>query len=398
MKQRSAFLLALTLATASPAAADEPFFSPAEFAALRTLSITNLPPPPADPSNKYANDPRAADFGHRLFFDKRLSSSRKVACATCHRPELGFTDGKKLAQGVGVTDRNAPSVVGAAWNNWFFWDGRKDSMWSQALASFENPVEHNMPRAKIVEVIRKDQNYARRYRAIFGDLPARNDNEGVTRAFVNLAKSIAAYERYIAPGAERFDHYVAAKLEGREPAPDARLTLDEELGLRSFLRVQQSQCMRCHNGPLFTNGTFHNIGTQSRDQLDNEQGRFRGVEKAVADEFNCASQWSDAPREACVELSFARRGGKELLGAFKAPSLRNVTKTAPYMHNGKIASLEDVIWHYRTSRGGPVGQSALESATLTGTEFDQIRAFLATLESQPAAPAKYLRAPPRSIQ
>ena len=78
-----------------------------------------LPPPPPDPTNKYADDPRAAEFGHRLFFDRRLSSNGKVACATCHKPELGFTDGKKLAQGVGTTDRNAPTVVGAAYNNWF---------------------------------------------------------------------------------------------------------------------------------------------------------------------------------------------------------------------------------------------------------------------------------------
>ena len=391
MIRYAAFLFAILL-SAAPAAA-EPTFDDEMLASMRTLMIDKLPPPPPDPTNKYADDPRAAEFGHRLFFDRRLSSNGKVACATCHKPELGFTDGKKLAQGVGTTDRNAPTVVGAAYNNWFFWDGRKDSLWAQAIASMENPVEHNMTRDKIVDVIRKNRAHAKRYRAIFGELPGKDDADGVTRAVVNVAKSIAAYERQIRPGVSRFDRFAAAVVDGRDPPPSARFTLDEELGLRSFLRVHQSQCLRCHNGPLFTNGTFHNIATQDRLAFDNEQGRMRGVEKVVADEFNCRSKWSDASKEACVELDFARRGDKALLGAFKTPSLRNVSKTGPFMHNGKIANLDDVMWHYRTTRGGPLGQSALESATLTGIEFDQMRAFLGTLDAKPDAPARFLRAP-----
>jgi cytochrome c peroxidase len=393
------FIRAFTAACAAaflaavPARADG--FSAAEIQVLRSLTLAALPPLPPDPTNRYADDPRAAEFGHLLFFDKRLSSNGKVGCVTCHQPERDFTDGRPLARGVGRTDRNAPTIVGAAYNAWFFWDGRKDSQWSQALASMENPVEQNLSRAKALDILRRDRDYARRYREIFGELPRADDPDGPTRAFVAIGKSIAAYERAIRPGVSRFDRYVEAIAQGREPPADGRLSLDEELGVRALLRVRQSQCLRCHNGPLFTNGAFHNIGSQNREDADNEQGRIQGVEKAVADEFNCLSRWSDAPKEACAELVFARRGEKQLVGAFKVPTLRNVSKTGPYMHNGRIPTLEDVIWHYRTSSGGPVGQSELEAATLTGAEFDQLQAFLKTLEARPDAPAKYLKPPAR---
>lgn len=366
----------------APASADD--WSPAQLEQLRGLWIGNLPPPPPDPSNRVADDSRAAAFGRLLFYDRRLSSNGRVACASCHEPARAFTDGRAVARGVGVTDRNAPTIIGAAYNNWFFWDGRKDSLWSQALASMENPLEMNLSRAKAVEVLRADTVYRREYRALFGDLPARGDADGATRVFVNIGKSIEAFERRVTPQASRFDRYVAAKLAGREPTgADEKLSLDEEMGLRAFLSVEQSQCLRCHNGPLFTNGTFHNIGSQNRKATSSEQGRAAGVTKALADEFNCRGKWSDARPDQCVELEFARSEGAQLVGAFKAPSLRNVARTGPYFHDGHVRVLDDVIWHYRTSHGAPLGQSELEAATMTGTEFDQLRIFLGSLDSPP---------------
>ena len=160
-----------------------------------------------------------ADFGHRLFFDTRLSSNGKVACATCHEPARDFTDGKSVAVGVGVTPRNAPTVIGAARNIWFFWDGRRDSQWSQALASIENPLEHDMPRDRVVDVVRANPDLSRGYTAIFGGLPTAADRDGINRAFSNIGKAIAAYERRIMPGPAKFDRYVEAILADRKPAP-----------------------------------------------------------------------------------------------------------------------------------------------------------------------------------
>jgi cytochrome c peroxidase len=388
-----AVLAALAIFASAPLRAQTaPEWTAAERELLRSLTLSSLPKLAPDPSNRYADDPRAADFGHRLFFDRRLSSNGKVACVTCHAPELDFTDGKPVAVGVGVTPRNAPTIIGAAYNFWFFWDGRKDSQWSQALASLENPVEHNMPRGRLIEIVRDNPDLRRDYIAIFGRLPEPGDHDGINQAFANIGKAIAAYERRIMPGPAKFDRYVEAILAGRRPAPADELTLDERQGLHTFISDQLGRCLRCHNGPLFTNQHFHNIGVAEPVRHDLEPGRVTAVEVARADEFNCTGRYSDAPVNACGELKFARRG-PELLGAFKVPTLRNLPKTAPYMRVGDRRSLADVMWHYRTLPTARVGESELNDLPITQTEFDQLEAFLRTLDGPIDAPARYLRAP-----
>lgn len=367
-------------------------WSPAEVKILRTLTLSSLPRLPPDPSNKYADDPRAADFGHRLFFDTRLSSNGRVACVTCHQPALNFTDGLKVSVGVGVTGRNAPTIVGAAYNTWFFWDGRKDSQWSQALGSIENPREQNMPRDRYIATIRANPDLAQDYAAIFGPLPAPGDRSGIDRAFANIGKAIAAYERRIMPGPAKFDRYVDAILAGRDPVPQDRLTLDESQGLHVFMNDQLGGCLRCHSGPLFTDQKFHNIGVFGKEPAEGDQGRAAGVEIALADEFNCLSKYSDAIPAQCAALKSARRA-PELLGAFKVPTLRNLLKTAPYMHIGSRRSLNDVMWHYRNLPTARLGRTELGSFTITGAEFDQMEAFLRTLDGTIKAPARYLRPP-----
>jgi len=368
-------------------------WSAEELAKIRSLWIGNLPKLPPDPTNKYADDPRAAEFGHKLFFDTRLSSNGKIACATCHQPGLNFTDGRKVAIGLGTTARNAPTIIGAAYNQWFFWDGRKDSQWAQATASLENPLEHNMPRDKVVDVLRRSADYRERYTELFGPLPAHDDKEGITRAFTNVAKAIAAYERKLLPGPTKFDRYVKALIDRKVPAPEDRLTLDESQGLKVFIADQRGRCLQCHSGPMLTNQSFHNIGVQFRGSSSLEQGRIAGVKGVVKDEFNCTSKYSDAKPEQCSELKFVRKSGKDLLGAFKAPTLRYLSKSGPYMHNGSLNTLEDVTWHYRTSPIAGVGRSELEPFVITDTEFVQLEKFLLTLDGPIAADPKYLRSP-----
>ena len=133
-----------------------------ELKVLKSLWIGSLPKPPQDPTNAFADNKAAADFGHRLFFDTRLSSDGSVACASCHIPELAFTDGRKMAVGVGQTKRNAPTIIGVAYSPWLFWDGRKDSLWSQALGPLENPLEHGTNRKEVVKIILKDPSYRQR--------------------------------------------------------------------------------------------------------------------------------------------------------------------------------------------------------------------------------------------
>lgn len=383
-----------------------------EIEELRGLWIGSLEPLQADPTNRQADDSAAANLGHQLFFDTKLSSNGRVSCATCHAPDQDFQDGTPLGHGVGTTDRRTMPVTGTAHSPWMFWDGRKDSQWAQALGPLESPVEHGGSRTQYAHVIA--EHHRARYEEVFGALPALTDlprhagpvqdpaareawermptqrREEVTRVFVNIGKAIAAYERRIQPGATRFDAYVEALVkDGR--APVGILSSEEEAGLAIF--VGKGQCVNCHNGPRFTDDHFHNTGVAAAPGLPDDVGRAAGAKQALADEFNCRSPWSDAPDQ-CAELEFLVAEGHELTRAFKTPSLRNVAERAPFMHAGQIATLREVISHYDRAPKAPAGHSELQRLKLSATERAQLEAFLRTLSAPPSAPPAFL-APPR---
>ncbi len=144
-------------------------WSPEQITTLRSMWIGSLPELPPDPSNAVADDPRAVAFGHRLYFDERFSANGEVSCATCHQPEKMFTDGLPLAEAIGTAKRHAPTLVGIAHSAWFFWDGRRDSQWSQSLTPMEDPVEHGGTRTQYAHLVAA--HYADEYRELFGPLP-----------------------------------------------------------------------------------------------------------------------------------------------------------------------------------------------------------------------------------
>jgi cytochrome c peroxidase len=375
---------------------------------LRSMSLAELEPPPRDPTNRVADDPRAVDLGRRLFSDTRLSSNGRVACSTCHQAGRGFQDGTALATGVGTTTRRTMPIAGMARAPFLFWDGRKDSLWAQALGPLESPVEHGGSRAQYAHVI--SESYAGEYEQIFGPLPdlsgvARSagpvadrdaasawsalssaQRNEVTRVFVNIGKAIAAYERRIEFGASRFDTYVAALSSG-QPG-ESILTDDEVTGLRLF--IGRANCTQCHNGPLFTSNEFHNTGVPPRPELAVDHGRLTGAIAVLSDEFNCRSQWSDA-RGRCSELEFIVTGEHTLDRAYKAPSLRNVAERAPYMDAGQFSTLAEVLDHYNRAPAAVTGHSDLRPLRLKPAELRQLEAFLRTLSGSviaggPAAP------------
>ena len=359
-----------------------------EIEQLRSLSLAQLEPLPPDPSNRVADEPRAVALGHRLFFDTRLSSNGKVSCATCHIPNREFQDDKPLANGVGTTGRRTMPVAGTAYAPFLFWDGRKDSLWSQALGPLESPVEHGGSRAQYAHVVAA--HYRNEYEQLFGPLPDLTQRDGVTAVFVNIGKSIAAYERRIQYGPSRFDRYVDALSKGGR-APDDVLTGEETAGLRLF--IGKANCTQCHNGPLLTNNEFHNTGVAKGTAPEVDRGRMAGARGVLGDEFNCKSKWSDAKPEQCAELDFLVTDSHELERAFKVPSLRNVADRAPYMHAGQLATLDDVVAHYNNAPAAPAGHSELKPLRLSATEVRQLTAFLRTLSGGTAAPPELLRAP-----
>ena len=381
--------LGLTLPGSRAALAEDaaaPDWSPAELRMLRSLHLDSLTPIPPDPSNRFAEDPRAAALGQRIFFDTRFSDNGEVACATCHRPEKYFTDGLPLSRGIGETARGAPSLIGTAYSPWLYWDGRRDSHWAQALVPLETPVEHGFDRRRVLGVIAADAHYRAAYEEVFGALPGEAaDEEAVNQAFANVGKAVAAFERSFLPTPSRFDAYVAVLQEGGGAA-EPGLTPDEVAGLRLFVS-EAAQCTRCHNGPLFTNFGFHNIGLirLKRGVRTYDVGRIRGAKQALADPFRCDGPYSDARPEQCEEMAFIRTWGIELTGAFKVPTLRNVAETAPYMHDGRFRTLREVLEHYREAPIRGLGHQELNPLELTDQQLDQIAAFLGTLTGPPPA-------------
>jgi cytochrome c peroxidase len=384
-------------------------WSSEELAQLRGLSLTQLPPLPPDPSNRYGDDPLAAALGQRLFFDTRLSVDGTVACATCHLPSEQFQDGVPLGRGVGTTTRRTMPLAGVAYSPWLFWDGRKDSLWAQALGPLESPVEHGGSRAQYVHVIAR--HYRAEYEALFGPLPdladetrfppaagpvadpqahaaweamTPEDRETVTRIYANIGKALAAYQRRIMPGPSRFDAYVDAAVQGDTAAMARALSPDEVAGLRLF--VGKGQCINCHNGPLLTNNDFHNTGVPQAPGLPEDRGRADGLKQVLEDEFNCLSAYSDAEPVDCGELRFAKVDEHQQERQFKPPTLRNVAERAPYMHAGQFATLREVLHHYNRAPEAPAGHTELEPLGLTETELAQLEAFLRALSAPVVAP------------
>ncbi|HET9025036.1 MAG TPA: cytochrome c peroxidase [Burkholderiaceae bacterium] len=380
-----------------------------EMAILGSMTLRALPPAPADESNAVADLPAAAALGKRLFNDARFSRDGKVSCAGCHLEDKQFQDGIPLARGVATGTRRTMPIVGAAYSPWLFWDGRKDSLWAQALGPLEDPAEHGGNRTRIAHLMQA--HYRTAYEPVFGTMPDlstlpndagpggtpgeqsawnqldRTAQQTVNRIYSNVGKAIAAYERTLGLRESRFDAYVSGVLK-RDDGGRATLTSQEINGLRLF--IGKGQCSTCHNGPLLTDQHFHNTGVPQRNPQAPDHGRAAAIEKVQRDEFNCMGPFSDAGPGRCEELRFIVASQPALDGAFKTPSLRNVALRAPYMHAGQLATLEEVVRHYAKSPPAAVGQSELAHAAshrdrkriqLSESDIQDLVAFLGTLSS-----------------
>jgi cytochrome c peroxidase len=419
MAASAALVVTFAHAALRSPASGEDRWSKDEMAILASLSLKQLPPVPVDPSNAVEKLPAAVDLGRRLFGDARFSANGAVSCASCHDPQKQFQDGLPVGRGVGTGSRRSMPIVGAGYNTWLFWDGRKDSLWAQALGPLEDAVEHGGNRTRYVQLVAA--NYRNEYEAVFGAMPrleglprdagpngnsaekaawaAMNarQHEGVSRVFANMGKAIAAYEKSLQHEPSRLDRYVDAVVTGRR-AGQAMLRPDEVRGLRLF--IGKGQCVTCHNGPLLTDQQFHNTGVPPRESARPDRGRADATAKVRNDEFNCLGPFSDAKPNQCEELRFMVSDDAAMAGAFKTPGLRGVAQRAPYMHAGQIATLEQVVRHYVAAPHAAVGHSELthrhagggaaahdERAPieLTDAEAADLVSFLGTLSAEGAA-------------
>lgn len=383
-------------------------WSAQEVAAIASMRLNQAGERPADPSNTYEQRADAAQFGRALFNDKRLSKNGQVACGTCHSATDQFEDGRQFGKGVGIGKRRTMPVMGAAHSPFLFWDGRKDSAWSQALGPMEDGAEHGGNRVRFVRLVLAQ--YKAQYQAVFGSAPdagklpedaspngtpaeqaawaalAPASRDAVNRVFANMGKAIAAYERHVSYGESRFDRYAQASVRGDGRGQEV-LSAQEVRGLRTFLT--KGQCVTCHNGPMLTDHAFHNTGVPPVDAANPDRGRSEGVKKLLKDEFNCLGPYSDAKPEQCGELQFLSTNDPGQLGAFRTPSLRNVAARPPYMHAGQFANLDQVVRHYAASPKAAVGHSELarpgekhaerQAIRISEEDVADLAAFLRTL-------------------
>ena len=340
----------------------------------------------------------------------------------CNNPGLYFTDGLEVARGIDTVNRNAPTIVGASYNTWFFHDGRADSLWSQALGPLEDRQEHGGSRTQYAHMIYNDPDYRASYEKLFGKMPDLSDNKRfpaaagpvldrnllrawkamteedqktITTVFVNIAKSIAAYERLLKPAPSRFDNYVEAVLDNDSEKMDELMSQDEAAGLKLF--VGKANCWLCHNGPLLSDLGFHNVATPPVNVKRYDFGRQKGFRHVKKSPFNCRGEYNDAKDKSCDELKYIEFHEEETKAAFKTPSLRNVSKTAPYMHSGQYKTLSDVMKHYAKPPSTKVGMSDLLPVELNDKELEQLEAFLLTLDSPIDADPKWLKAPETAL-
>jgi cytochrome c peroxidase len=342
------------------------------------------PWPPAatrDASNHVDGQAAAVALGRLLFVDRRLSSDGTRSCATCHQPQKAFQDGLPVARGRATGVRNTPSLLDAAQRRWLGWGGAFDSLWAASLAPLLNRAEmgHSLP--ELAAKVRGTPRWSRPYAAVFGQPPG-DDDEQVA---VNIAKVLAAYQASLVSPRTAFDAFRDALSRGDQRAA-ARYPLAAQRGLRLF--IGRAQCSVCHAGPAFSNGEFADIGRPFFVTGGVDSGRHQGLQQLQASRMNRLGPFNDAgaadPQAVTTRhLVIEHRH----FGEFRVPGLRQLTRTAPYMHDGSAISLADVLRHYselNEERLHADGERILRPLRLTAQETADLLAFLRSL-SRPKA-------------
>lgn len=305
--------------------------------------------------NPYTKEKR--ELGKLLFHDPRLSSSGQISCASCHNPDLGWADGTRVPFGHDRTPgvRNTLSIMNIGHAEIFFWDGRVNNLEDQAVAAIENPIEMNNDMMVAIDTLQKIKKYQRFFKEVYGDTIINKER---------ILKAIVTFERTIVSRKSDFDRFILGD--------SNKLTDEQVLGLHLFRT--KARCINCHHSPYFSDQQFHNVGLSYYGRKYEDLGLYR------------------------------QTGKKEDVGKFKTPTLRQISQTAPYMHNGLFPHLRGVLNMYNAGmpRVKPKGKQVndtlfpstsplLKELHLTDTELKALEAFLESL-----SPVIYREKPPES--
>jgi cytochrome c peroxidase len=377
LRARRLAITAAVLLWSTPAVAE---LLPFEDHEVRRILPHGPWPPPAsrDPSNRVSGHPEAIALGERLFFDARLSVAGGMSCATCHRPDRAWTDGQRRATGTVLLDRNTPALWNVGSQRWFGWDGAGDSLWAQSIRPIQDARELGANARHVATLIRSDPSLACHYERAFGaSAPTAKDDEAL---LVDVAKALAAFQETLVSGRTAFDEFRDALARG-DRAAAARYPLAAQRGVRIF--VGRGNCAACHVGPAFTNGEFHDVGVPfflPPGRVD--PGRHGGIKNLRASRYNLLGLYSDDVSGGAAVKTRHVEPQHRNWGEFKVPSLRNAALTGPYMHNGRYATLREVVVHYselNEERLHADGERILRPLKLGPGEVDDLVAFLESL-------------------
>lgn len=304
-------------------------------------------------------------LGRQLFFDVRLSGNGEVSCASCHKPEHAFADGRKVAVGIRGQKgtRNTPSLINAVLHETQFWDGRRSSLEEQAADPFINPIEHGLPdHAALLVLIRSDPRYEQAFELAFG--VARR-----SLSMKEVTKALASFVRSLSVGDSAFDRYLYANEHGA-------LSASAERGLALFRG--RAQCATCHKigeqGSTFTDNEFHGIGVGLEDVAPKLAAIASRVARTSKEDIGPLIS-RDADVAALGRFVVTRDPAD--IGKFRTPTLRNVALTAPYMHDGSVPTLEEAVDRELYYRGQALGRPLV----LTPGERGDLVSFLQSLNS-----------------
>ncbi len=334
---------------------------------------------PTDAGNPLSGNRLAQKIGQHLFNDARLSGSQKIACASCHIASRGFTDGRPRAIGMQSHTRNTQGLLDVARQRWFGWDGGADSLWSASLRPMLSPLEMGGSIVGIAQALNRDERFVTA-RPQLSAIAGASQWEAPTseKTVVLAAKSIAAYLTTLHSPRTPFDALRDALVANETTALD-RYPRNALAGLKLFFG--KAKCHVCHYGPNFSNGEFHDIGRPfipSPGQID--PGRYGGITRVRNDRYNLAGKFATQPAQPVPAQRL--RQDQTHWGQWRTPSLRNLSLTAPYMHDGSLQTLRDVVNWYADIDVGRLhsnGETILQPLNLSNEERESLVAFLKTL-------------------
>ncbi|TXR54192.1 cytochrome-c peroxidase [Reinekea thalattae] len=365
--------------SASISAAEAIVFSEQELSVISSFG----PWPPkfeSDSSNRVSGNSLAREFGRTLFFDTLLSKNNDLACASCHQADKYFTDGLALAQGAVELERNTQSLMNIAGNRWFGWGGESDSLWSHSIRPLTSEQEMASSADIVKERILNNTDYRQLYSDIFKTAPNDDDSDTV---MINVSKALAAYQETLISPRTQFDQFRDAVVVNNQTAM-ARYPEPAKRGLKLF--INEGNCQLCHLGANFSSKEFADAAVPYFTRNGVDSGRYQGIKTVMDSPYNLLSQYNDAAEKADIESNTLSIGHVQLQhknwGEFKIPSLRGALYTAPYMHNGSLKSLQEVVQHYSNideERLHSDGVNILRPLNLTEQQANDLLLFLQTL-------------------